>query len=119
MLEQGKDLLRFRSVLSSAQQVGKVEVRGWDVATKQPLTATAPAQTRSAELPTVTPEQLAKTFGDPVYVSTDVPYRTQAEVDEAAGSLAEEIAGTFAEFEGWPGEPQAAGRRVDQHLRAG
>ena len=67
---------------------------------KQPLTATAPAQTRSAELPTVTPEQLAKTFGDPIYVATDVPYRTQAEVDEAAGSLAEEIAGTFAEFEG-------------------
>ena len=100
VLELGKDLLRFRSVLSSAQQVGKVEVRGWDVATKQPLTASAPAQTRSAELPTVTPEQLAKTFGDPVYVSTDVPYRTQAEVDEAAGSLAEQIAGTFAEFEG-------------------
>ncbi len=46
------------------------------------------------------PEDLAKIFGDPVYVSTDVPYRTQAEVDEAATSLAEEIAGTFAEFEG-------------------
>jgi uncharacterized protein involved in type VI secretion and phage assembly len=107
VLELGKDLLRFRSVLSSAQQVGKVEVRGWDVATKQALTATAPAQTRSAELPTVKPEDLAKVFGDPVYVSTDVPYRTQAEVDEAATSLAEEIAGTFAEFEGVArGNPQ-------------
>jgi phage protein D/phage baseplate assembly protein gpV len=100
VLELGKDLLRFRSVLSSAQQVGKVEVRGWDVATKQALTATAAAQTRSAELPTVTPEDLAKIFGDPSYVYTDVPYRTQAEVDEAATSLAEELAGTFAEFEG-------------------
>ena len=89
------------------------------MATKQPLTASAPAQTRSAELPTVTPEQLAKTFGDPVYVSTDVPYRTQAEVDEAAGSLAEQIAGTFAEFEGSPGATPSCGRRVDQHLRAG
>jgi phage protein D len=107
VLELGKDLLRFRSVLSSAQQVGRVEVRGWDVATKQPLTATAPAQTRSAELPTVKPEDLAKVFGDPTYVSTDVPYRTQAEVDEAAASLAEEIAGTFAEFEGVArGNPQ-------------
>jgi phage protein D/phage baseplate assembly protein gpV len=107
VLELGKDLLRFRSVLSSAQQVGKVEVRGWDVATKQALTATAPAQTSSAELPTVKPEDLAKVFGDPVYVSTDVPYRTQAEVDEAAASLAEEIAGTFAEFEGVArGNPQ-------------
>ena len=107
VLELGKDLLRFRSVLTSAQQVGKVEVRGWDVATKQALTATAPAQTRSAELPTVKPEDLAKVFGDPVYVATDVPYRTQAEVDEAATSLAEEIAGTFAEFEGVArGNPQ-------------
>ena len=100
VLQLGKDLLRFRSVLSSAQQAGKVEVRGWDVATKKALTATAPAKTTSAELPTVTPADLAKKFGDPVHVATDVPYRTQAEVDEAAKSLADSLAGTFAEFEG-------------------
>ena len=40
VLQLGKDLLRFRSVLTSAAQVGKVEVRGWDVATKTALTAT-------------------------------------------------------------------------------
>lgn len=100
VLTLGKDLLRFRSVLTSAQQAGKVEVRGWDVATKKALTATAPAQTTSAQLPTVTPADLAKKFGDPVHVATDVPYRTQAEVDEAAKSLAEQLAGTFAELEG-------------------
>ena len=100
VLELGKDLLRFRSVLSSAQQSSKVEVRGWDIATKKALTATAPAKTTSADLPTVKPEDLAKKFNDPVHVSADVPYRTQAEVDEAAKSLAEELAGTFAEFEG-------------------
>ncbi len=48
----------------------------------------------------MTPADLAKVFGDPVYVATDVAYRTQAEVDGAAKSLAEEIAGAFAEFEG-------------------
>ena len=100
VLELGKDLLRFRSVLTSAQQASKVEVRGWDVATKQALTATAPAETRSADLPTVKPADLAKPFGDTVHVSTDVPYRTQAEVDEAAKSLADELAASFAEFEG-------------------
>ena len=115
----GKDLLRFRSVLSSAQQVGKVEVRGWDVATKQPLTATAPAQTRSAELPTVTPEQLAKTFGDPVYVSTDVPYRTQAEVDGAPARWPRRSPARSPSSRGWPGATPSCGRRVDQHLRAG
>ncbi|HEY5115318.1 MAG TPA: VgrG-related protein, partial [Nakamurella sp.] len=54
----------------------------------------------SAELPTVTPVDLAAKFGSPVYVATDVAYRTQAEVDGAATSLAAEIAGAFAEFEG-------------------
>ena len=34
--------------------------------------ATAPAKTTSAELPTRHPADLAKTFGDPVYVATDV-----------------------------------------------
>ena len=41
VLQLGLDLLRFRSVLTSAQQAGTVEVRGWDVATKKALTATA------------------------------------------------------------------------------
>ena len=48
----------------------------------------------------MTPQSWPKTFGDPVYVATDVPYRTQAEVDEAAKALADELAGAFAEFEG-------------------
>ena len=100
VLQAGKDLLRFRSVLTSAQQAGTVEVRGWDVATKKALVATAPARTTSADLPTVSPAALAKKFGDPVHVSTDVPHRTQAEVDEAAKALAEQLAGTFAELEG-------------------
>jgi phage protein D/phage baseplate assembly protein gpV len=100
VLQLGQDLLRFRSILTSASQVGKVEVRGWDVATKNALTATEDAATSRIELPTVTPQKLAKTFGDPTYVATDVPYRTQSEVDEAAKALADELGNAFAEFEG-------------------
>ncbi len=100
VLALGRDLLRFRSILTSAQQVGKVEVRGWDVATKKALTATEPAASKRIELPSVTPQQLAKTFGDPTYVATDVPYRNQNQVDEAAKALADEMASSFAEFEG-------------------
>ncbi|MBK8461059.1 MAG: VgrG-related protein, partial [Micropruina sp.] len=100
VLALGKDLLRFRSVLTSAAQVAEVEVRGWDVATKRALTATQPAQTKRIELPTVTPAQLAKTFGGPNFVATDIPYRTQAEVDGATKALADELASSFAEFEG-------------------
>jgi len=100
VLKLGTDLLRFRTTVTSAEQVKEVQVRGWDVAQKRALVATAPAKTTSAVLADVTPAALAHVFGDPVYVATDVPYRTQSEVDAAAGALAEQIAGAFAEFEG-------------------
>ncbi|MDQ1738354.1 MAG: hypothetical protein QOE53_6, partial [Pseudonocardiales bacterium] len=100
ILRLGSDLLRFRAVVTSTEQVKEVQVRGWDVARKKALIATAAAATRTAQLPSVSPAGLAHTFGDPVYVATDVPYRTQAEVDGAAAALADQIAGAFAEFEG-------------------
>jgi phage protein D/phage baseplate assembly protein gpV len=102
LLRQGTDLVRFRSVVTSAEQVKEVQVRGWDVASKKALVGTAPAKTRSAELSGsgVAPADLAKTFGDPVYVATDVPFRGQSEVDAAAKALSEQIAGASAEFEG-------------------
>jgi phage protein D len=107
VLHLGTDLLRLRTVVTAAEQVSSVQVRGWDVAQKRALVAEAPAETRSAELPTVTPADLARAFGDPVYVATDVAYRSQAEVDAAAGALAEQIAGAFAELEGLArGNPQ-------------
>jgi phage protein D len=100
VLRLGADLLRFRAVVTSAEQVKEVEVRGWDVATKQALTSTKPATTSSVVLPDIDPPKLAKTFGDARYVATDVPHRTQAEVDVAATALAEAVSGVFAEFEG-------------------
>ncbi len=101
MLKQGADLLRFRAVVTSAEQVKEVEVRGWDTATKQALTATQPAAgPTTVELPEVTPAKLAEAFGDARYVATGVPHRTQAEVDTAVRALTEEVAARFAELEG-------------------
>ncbi len=100
VLQQGTDLLRFRAVVTSAEQVSQVQVRGWDVATKKALVANSPAKTVSAELAGTSPAQLAQAFGNPVFVSADVPYRSQSEVDAAAAAMAEQIAGSFAEFEG-------------------
>jgi phage protein D len=96
----GTDLLRFRSLITAAEQVKEVQARGWDLAQKQALVATAPAKTTSAVLATYNPVDIAKKFGDPVYVATDVAFRSQAEVDTAAAAIAEQIAGAFAEFEG-------------------
>jgi phage protein D/phage baseplate assembly protein gpV len=100
VLELGTDLLRFRSAVTSAEQVKEVQVRGWDIVQKQAIIGTAPARTTSADLPGANPADLAHVFGDLTYVATDVPYRLQAEVDVAARAVAEQIAGAFAEFDG-------------------
>jgi phage protein D len=100
VLSLGTDILRFRSVLTAAEQVGKVEVRGWDIAQKKKIVSTKSAGTKSVELPTVTPADMAQPFGNPTYVASDVAYRTQSEADTAVEALVEEIGSSFAEIEG-------------------
>jgi phage protein D len=99
VLRLGTDLLRFRSVITAAEQVAEVEVRGWDVAQKRKIVATVPAGTKSVELPTMTPADMARPFGDPRYIASDVAYRTQSEADTAAAALTEEIGSSFAEID--------------------
>ncbi|NUP29811.1 MAG: VgrG-related protein [Nocardia sp.] len=99
VLTFGRDLLRIRSVVTAADQVAKVQVRGWDVAQKKAIVAEAGANTKSADLPTITPATVAAAFGDPTYVATDVAYRTQPEADSAATALAEVIGGSFAQVD--------------------
>ncbi len=98
-LSLGANLLRFRSVVTAAEQVKEVQVRGWDVAQKRSLIGVAAAATGSVQL-AVTPADVAAKFAAPPYVGVDVPYRTQAEVDAAAKAVAEQIGGAFAEFDG-------------------
>src|SRR5206468_10026552 len=50
LLRQGTDRVRVRAVVTSAEEVKEVQVRGWDVAAKKALVGTAPAKTRSAQL---------------------------------------------------------------------
>jgi phage protein D len=99
VLRLGTDLLRFRSVITAAEQVTEVEVRGWDVAQKRKITSLVPAGTKSVDLPTMKPADMAKPFGDPKYVASDVAYRSQSEADTAASALAEEIGSSFAEID--------------------
>jgi phage protein D len=95
----GADLESFRPRVTSAEQVGSVEVRGWDPRQKAQVVGTAPAKTRSASL-TIDPATLASRFGDRIHVVVDRPMTTQAEVDAAARAVAEHIASTFAEADG-------------------
>ena len=116
-LSLGSNLLRLRAVVTAAEQVREVEVRGWDVAQKRALVGSAPAATSSASLK-VEPAKLASTFNGDRHVGVDVPYRSQAEVDAAAKALAERVAGAFAELEGTArGNPKLrAGRPVSLGL---
>lgn len=99
VLRLGSDLLRFRSVITAAEQVTEVEVRGWDLAQKRKIVSTVPAGTTSVELPTVTPADMASIFDNPRYVASDVAFRSQSEADSAAAALGEEIGSSFAEID--------------------
>ena len=116
-LTLGTTLLRFRSIVTAAEQVKQVKVRGWDVAQKQSVVGVAPAETMGAAIG-VRPDTLASVFNSPDYVSVSTPFGSQAEVDAAARALAEQIAGAFAEFEGLArGNPKLrAGRAISLGL---
>jgi phage protein D/phage baseplate assembly protein gpV len=96
----GENLRRFRSVVTSAEQVGEVTVRSWDPKQKRELIGTAPAKTAAASLGATTPASLAAKFGNAKYVSVGVPYASQGECEHAAKAIAEEIASSFAAFDG-------------------
>ncbi|MFJ1646060.1 VgrG-related protein [Streptomyces sp. NPDC088258] len=99
VLEMGTNLIRCRAGVSAAEQVSEVEVRGWDVAAKQPLVGRAPAGNTSTLELGVTAAEVSAPFGEASFVVTDAAYGTQAQVDQAAKALAERIAGSFAELE--------------------
>jgi phage protein D/phage baseplate assembly protein gpV len=94
----GQDLLEFRPRVTSSGQVSRVEVRGWDPATKQAIVGTAPAGTSAVQLADG-PASLAGRFGSPVLV-VESGYPSQAEADRAAQALAEQVGSAFAEATG-------------------
>ncbi|WP_020103034.1 VgrG-related protein [Mycobacterium sp. 360MFTsu5.1] len=99
VLRLGADILRFRAVITAAEQVGKVEVRGWDIAQKKKIVSTAEAGTKSVKLDSADPAAMAKPFGNPKYVASDIAYRKQSEADTAVKALVEEIGSSFAEID--------------------
>jgi uncharacterized protein involved in type VI secretion and phage assembly len=98
-LVPGGNVERITARVTAAQQVSEVEVRGWDPQRKQAVSATAPAQSKSAELRDK-PASVAKDFGSPRHVTVDLPLSTQAECDAVASAQAERLASTFAHAEG-------------------
>ncbi|WP_329277759.1 VgrG-related protein [Streptomyces sp. NBC_01451] len=99
VLEGGTDVLRCRAAVTSADQIAKVEARGWDVTTKKKLTATAPAATTPLIGIGTTPKKASAPFKAGLLVETDTPYDRQSEVRFAADALADDVTSSFAELE--------------------
>jgi uncharacterized protein involved in type VI secretion and phage assembly len=100
LLKAGSNLISLRAAISAAEQVPRVQVRGWDYLNKQAVTATVPAAAAGTDVPGADPAALGRQFGSPDLVATDVPYRTQAAAQTAARALADQVAGGFAELDG-------------------
>ncbi|MFD7135581.1 VgrG-related protein [Streptomyces sp. NPDC059894] len=98
-LKAGIDILRLRSAVTAAEQVGTVETRGWNVTTKKTLTATAPAKTNPGFTIGTTPGEAAGKFKAAKLVDPQIPYDQQSEVKFAADALAADVTSSFAEME--------------------
>jgi uncharacterized protein involved in type VI secretion and phage assembly len=86
----GDDLLDFRARMSAVAQVSKVEVRGWDPATKQEIIGTADANATNADLP-MTPADLAQKVGGQTHVVVDRGVASQQAADQLAAARAAQI----------------------------
>jgi phage protein D len=99
VLQAGVNIMRCRASVTSADQVTGVQVRGWDVTTKRTLTGLATAASNPGAQIGTTPAKAVTAFGDARLVGTDAPYDRQAEVNHAAGALADDVTSAFSELE--------------------
>ncbi|NEB11859.1 VgrG-related protein [Streptomyces coelicoflavus] len=99
VLQAGHDILRLRAAVTAADQIGKVESRGWNVTTKKKITELAPATTDPGISIGSTPGTAAGKFKPGKLVETANPYDKQDEVQHAAKALAADVTSSFAELE--------------------
>ena len=96
-----RNLLEFRPRITSAEQVARIEVRGWDPNSKQVVVGSKPAGTTSAQLDWADPGRLAGKFGSsPSMVLVDMPFADQNAAEAAAASFGEHVGSGFAQADG-------------------
>lgn len=99
VLEFGRNLLRCQVAVTAADQVARVEVRGWDDRTKSEIVVSEPAGSSDRLTLGLTPAQITQPFGDAVHLVTGTPYPSQAAAAQAARTIAGDLAGSFAELD--------------------
>ena len=93
-LEWGKSLISFRPILSTAKQVGKVVVRGWDrkanCAIEKPYTLEKLWKDQKKSKAEIARLQLiARAYGNRTEVVTDEPVHTETEAQNRAKAILE------------------------------
>lgn len=101
-LEWGKNLRSFRPRLSAAPQVSEVIVRGWDPKQKQTLIGRG---VTPRGLPQVQADMRGgrvaeNAFGKARKIVVDRPVHSQAEADDLAHSICDDIGGQYLEADG-------------------
>ncbi|MFE2865905.1 VgrG-related protein [Embleya sp. NPDC059259] len=103
-LRYGANLLNLRARLSSLDQVEAVEVRGWNPARKEAVTATAPATATATYAIGATPDDLVQPFNTsgehgPNLLVASVPYTTKEQVTAAAVAVAADTTAAMADVD--------------------
>jgi len=100
-LDWGENLIRFVSRLTSVNQVGSVEVIGWDAKTKQTIigvssTSNSHPQTGEGSKS----NNYASTFGTAKVASVYRPVTNQSEASNIAQAIYDDLTGRFIQAEG-------------------
>ncbi|MEO1061306.1 MAG: VgrG-related protein [Actinomycetota bacterium] len=113
-LVAGRNLLRLRATMNGADQVGDVEVRGWDPKTKKEVVGEAKAKKATTHQSGVDPAAVARDLGGATLVRSDLPVDNVETANAAAKSIVEQLGSVAAELEGvTDGDPELrAGRAV-------
>ncbi len=98
-LMPGANLLYVRTIVTAAEQVKDVEVRGWDPRRKRVVKSTAPTKTDAAKNGSSS-AAVAAVFPGPPLVSTGMLLATERAAETAAKALADRVAASQTELEG-------------------
>ncbi|GAA1214601.1 VgrG-related protein [Kitasatospora nipponensis] len=99
VIEMGENVLSIRSSVTSVNQVGAVRVRGWDVQQKKGLLSERTVRAGAGPLLGLDSPKVVAPFPAAHLLVTDVPYRTDAEVQAVSAALAAQLAAAVAELE--------------------
>jgi hypothetical protein len=101
-LVMGKNLVRLRAVVSSAEQVEAVTATGYDPALAVPVIGPWPSVPSSSQSidPATLPPAVAAEFEATPFFDASIPLDSEGAAMSWAGSIASDIAGSLGEMEG-------------------